>query len=361
MKLGILTFHSAHNYGAVLQAYGLQEYLSRNGHEVYVIDYRPEYISYCYPRDGRAFWMSRNPLTCAKGLYNYYRHKRIRYARWDNFEAFIKRHLHLYPYYQGMDFHEFDAVLIGSDQVWSSVHTGGRFDPVFFGEGFHCKVISYAPSCTNLSLTESDTNFLRKHLDAMTAISVREEKMKDVLQPLTGKNISVVVDPSLLAGRSCFEPIAAPAGPRRPYIVIYEIGYHPEVYRMAKAMAWRIGADIIELTNGMRFCHRSSMHEEATPEDFLGYIKNAACVLTTSFHGTAFSLLFHTPFYTVLQHSDADTRMVALLRAMGMENRLVEMNDVPEMEPFDIKYVDDRLNKLVTGSEVFVQNALMQT
>lgn len=55
MKLGILTFHSAHNYGAVLQAYGLQEYLKQHGHDVYVIDYRPDYITRCYPKDGSVF------------------------------------------------------------------------------------------------------------------------------------------------------------------------------------------------------------------------------------------------------------------------------------------------------------------
>ena len=70
MKLGILTFHSAHNYGAVLQAFGLQEYLRSRGHDALVIDYRPGYITNCYPKDGSAFWKNSNLTEWAKGLYN---------------------------------------------------------------------------------------------------------------------------------------------------------------------------------------------------------------------------------------------------------------------------------------------------
>ena len=358
MKLGILTFHSAHNYGAVLQAYGLQQHLASMGHDVYVIDYRPDYITHCYPRDGRAFWMSSKPTECTTGLVNYFIHKGIRHKRWDNFEGFVRERLRLYPYSKGMDFQDFDAVFIGSDQVWSLAHTGGHFDGLFFGDGFRCKVITYAPSCTSLSLNDGQKAFFSEHLNAMTAVSVREADMKRVLQPLTDKEIAVVVDPSLLAGKRCFDPIAFPIHRERPYILTYEIGDHPEVYNMAKAMARRIDADIVELVNGMRVYHRRSMHEDASPEEFLGYIKHAACVLTTSFHGTAFSLLFHTPFYTVLQHSSADTRMVSLLTAMHMDDRMIDMGTVPPITPLDANLVDHNLSRLVSTSSDFIKEAL---
>lgn len=354
MKLGILTFHRAHNYGAVLQAYGLQEYLTSLGHDVYVIDYKPAYISDSYPRDGKAYWLSTKPIASLKGLYNYFVHSDIRHARWDGFEKFINVHLNLYPYQDGMSLEEFDAVFIGSDQVWSPAHTGGKYDPLLFGEGLKCKIIPYAPSCTNMYLTEKDLEFFREHLATMAAVSVREPKMKEILQPLTKKQISVVVDPSLLAGKDCFEKIAVTKD-TNPYILTYEINEHSEIFSMAKGLAKKYNIDIVELTNGMVFHHRKTMHEEATPEEFLGYIKNAKCVITTSFHGTAFSLLFHTPFFTVLQNNNADGRMVALLNKIGMNDRLINLNDKIGDINFCRKY---DLKELIVKSKEFINEAL---
>lgn len=358
MKLGILTFHSAHNYGAVLQAFGLQEYLRSRGHDALIIDYRPGYITNCYPKDGSAFWKNSNLTECAKGLYNYYVHSNIRHRRWDNFEQFISSQLNLYPYRAGMDFHDFDAVFIGSDQVWSKAHTGGHYDPMFFGEGFKCKVIPYAPSCTSLSLNDEDKAFFKQHLDQMAAVSVREYKMKGVLQPLTKKEITVVVDPSLLAGKECFDVIAADVKTKRPYILIYEIIGHPEVYLAAKALAKKMDADIVELVNGMCPYHRSTMREDASPEEFLGYIKHASCVLTSSFHGTAFSLMFNKPFYTILQGNAVDNRMVSLLKALDMMDRTIALGDTPCVVRPLHETTAEKIKGLVKSSEGFIAESI---
>lgn len=360
MKIGILTFHCAHNYGAVLQAYGLQEYLRDKGYDAYIIDYRPEYKTKSYPSHGKSFWISKHPIWLIRGVYNYIVHKNIRLGRWNAFDKFSKEKFHLFSFNEGEDMKDFDAVLIGSDQVWSSRHTGGSFDRIYFGDGLKCKVISYAPSCTTMDLSDNEKTFISEHIDAMKAVSVREPFMKDVLQPLTKNDIAVVVDPTLLAGVQSFEKIAAPIKRKRPYILTYEIRPHKEVYTMAKKMAAKLDADLIELTNGVYRYHRNSMHENATPEEFLGYIKNAACVITTSFHGTALSLLFHTPFYTVLQHNAADTRMKSLLTALDLKDRIIEMEDIPNIEPLNDKKLDSNLNNLRQNSENFIAKALSQ-
>lgn len=358
MKLGILTFHSAHNYGAVLQAYGLQEYLKQHGHDVYVIDYRPDYITRCYPKDGSVFWKNANLLECVRGIYNYYVHSSIRHHRWDNFEHFITSRLNLYPYHVGMDFHEFDAVFIGSDQVWSKALTGGQYDPVMFGSGFLCKIISYAPSSTTLSLTDADKDFLRTHLDDFHAISVRETALQRIYQPFTAKKIDVVVDPTLLAGRLCFDRIASESSWKRPYVLIYEINGHHEVYETAKRVAKMMDADLLELTNGMRLYHRRIMKEDATPGDFINLFKNAACVLTTSFHGTVFSLMFNTPFYTILQGTKADSRMVSLLSLLDMMDRTIVMGETPkEVKPLE-NDTQEKIRNLVKSSEDFITVSL---
>jgi hypothetical protein len=358
MKLGILTFHSAHNYGATLQAYGLQEYLKSLGHEVYIIDYRPDYIVKCYPRDSHRSWLSKNPMMCLRRLWMYIRYSKIRHLRWDNFNKFINNQLSLSSYVQGMDCHEYDAVFFGSDQVWSPYHTGGQYDEIFFGYGFRCKSISYAPSCSQSDLTVEQRNRLATLLESMTSISVREQKFKDILSPLTTKSITVVVDPSLLAGRDVYDRIANPIRRKRPYVLIYEIKQHKEVYNMAQWVAGQLNADLVELTNGMLNFHRKSMDEAASPEDFLGYIKNASCVITTSFHGTAFSLLFHIPFYVVRQSNDADIRMESLLKALNLENRMVNIGDTPIFSATNMDTVDAVLQSLRETSQNFIKESL---
>ena len=358
MKIGILTFHSAHNYGAILQAYGLQEYLKSQGYDTYMVDFQPDYVINSTKRDGMRMWLSRNPKMCVLRLINYIRYRNIRHARWDGFEEFIKNRFHLFPYKEDEDFHSFDAILIGSDQVWSPYHTGGWYQDIMFGVGFKCKSISYAPSCSMDSLTEEQAGYLRRHSDGMTAISTRERKFKDLLQPLTHKEISVVVDPTILAGRNVFEKIAAPIGRTCPYVWVYEIKQHDNVYRIATDLAKQLNADVVELTNGMLGYHRKTMKEGASPEEFLGYFKNALCVVTTSFHGTVFSVLFNRPFYMVKQNSPVDIRMTFLLEQLHLEERLIEMGDQVIFSKPDFTYTDKYLAELRKSSEEFIKDAL---
>ena len=358
MKIGIITFYCSHNYGAMLQTYGLQEYLKGIGHEVYIIDFKPKYKLKQYKKNDFRAWFSRNPIMCIKRLFNYIRYKKTRNARWNGFNTFMKQRFSLYPFKNGEDFHDFDAIFIGSDQVWSSYHTGGKYDDIMFGVGFKCKAISYAASCTVLSLNKYQIDYFKKHLDWMTAISVREEGFKNVLQPLTKHNISVVLDPTLLAGRIVYDRIASTIIKEKPYILVYEISPHQEVYRLALSMAEQLNTDIVELTNGMQNYHRETMDEGASPEKFLGYFKNAACIITTSFHGTAFSILFERPFYTVLQGTAADIRMTSLLSQIGLYDRLIKKDKMPVFSIPNFKHANNLLTNSVKFSEEFISKSL---
>lgn len=358
MRIGILTLHCAHNYGAVLQAYGLQEYMKSHGHEVYIIDYRPDYVVKNTQKDNPRMWLSRNPKMCIQRLANYIRYRKIRHARWAGFHKFIENRFNLYRYEDRENFHEFDAILIGSDQVWSPYHTGGWYKEIMFGVGFKCKSIAYAASCSMDFLTNEQSEYLKHHLDNMTAISVREQKFKELIQPLTQREIAIAVDPTILAGKIVFNNIAELTNTKQPYVLIYEIKQHGEVYRIATELAQQLGADIVELTNGMLNYHRKTMDEGATPEKFLGYLKNAECVITTSFHGTIFSILFNKPFYTVKQNSPADIRMTSLLEQLHLENRLVKMNDHPVFSVPNYSQTDKYLDEIRKISEQFIQFSL---
>ena len=132
MKIGILTFHCAHNFGAVLQTYALQEILKTMGHEVFIIDYRPKYIVDVYKIFNIRRFISKSPITSLKKTLNEILNFRNRIFCYYKFNRFIKSYINLS--HERTVSNIYDAYIIGSDQVWNPDITGGVFDKVFFAE-----------------------------------------------------------------------------------------------------------------------------------------------------------------------------------------------------------------------------------
>lgn len=362
MKIGILTFHRSHNYGATLQAYALQEYLKSRGADVYIIDYQPEYDKKLYLRDSCKLWLSKSPRMCFIRLLNYIKTRNVRHQRWDNFERFFNNRLNLRLTFHNDAYNDLDVIFLGSDQIWSASHTGGEFDPVFFGVNSAAKVVSYAPSTSSGVISESGKAQLNELLQNISHISVRETEFRDLLQPLISKSISVVVDPTLLAGKDVFAKIATcpkslPFSSNR-FVLVYEIKHHPELFQLAEQIALQMNADIVELTNGIDLRHDHFIKADASPEEFLWYFQNAACVVTTSFHGTAFSLIFERPFYTMIFGKPSDNRMIDILSKIGLQNRLVKVGDQIILSEIDYAEPNIRLGDLIAQAKQFIESSL---
>lgn len=207
MKIGILTFHYALNFGAVLQAYGLQETLKSMGHDVYVIDYRPDYLINRYKlfnyKWHTNFSVCKNLLFIIRNLIVMPQ----RLIRKQRFESFQKRFINLYP--PKFETNDFDAYVIGSDQVWNPYITG--FDKVYLGLGVAAKskkIVSYAVSVGSVRHLEHVPIEFFSQLGSFTAISVREQSLADYINKrLHQTPIAVTIDPVLLAGRTTFEAI----------------------------------------------------------------------------------------------------------------------------------------------------------
>lgn len=358
MKIGILTFHYAHNYGAVFQSYALQEYLKSLGHSVYFIDYRIPTVNTYTKKDNHRDWISKNPKACLSRLWQFYRYRDIRHRRWNGFNNFVTKYLNIIPYSTDFD-KNLDCVILGSDQIWSSAHSGGKIDPVYFGKDINIPVISYAASGVTKILSESHKADLQKLLANLKAISVREENLRNHLQPYSQKEIHVVLDPTLICNKKDFEKIIPKSDAKRPYIVVYEIKRNSKTLEFARNIAAQLDADIIELTNGMTSRHQSWMREDATPEEVLGLIKNAKAMVTTSFHGTALSLKFNVPFYALRQHTTADDRIENILAKTASLERFVEMTSTPKFTIPDFGNINSNLSELIKESTDFLREALI--
>lgn len=251
MKIGILTFHCAHNYGAVLQAFGLQQYLSQLGNEVEIINYQPTYLTQIYNlfSINRFFSMAfhnkiRYILTEPIAI-------RRKYKRYRKFENFIHTMLTLSPekLIHPHSIKGYDYIFFGSDQIWNPKLTHG-FDPIYMGDfQSNAHFIAYAPSMETAQLSHEEQNKYIHYLKKFKAVSVREIKLKELLQPLTDKKIELVCDPTFLLDSSQWNYIAGEAPLiKEKYILVYQTRTQKKVLNIAKKIAKEKNCKIIRLS-----------------------------------------------------------------------------------------------------------------
>lgn len=344
MKIGILTFHCAHNYGAVLQCYALQETLKGMGHDVEVIDYRPEYLLAPYRIFDVHRLLSKKPMQLIKIWGREFLIFNRRRKRYKAFNDFISTRLNLSDRIQGNDIpSKYDIYIMGSDQIWNPKITKG-FDPVYFGEFLFDKgkkkYISYAASMEVNSLNEDEKSFYKKSLANFDSISVRESQLATLLQPLTEKKVEFVLDPTLLADINIWNKIAESPNINVKYVLVYQVRVDEDVQRIAHLLAEEIGAIVVEVTACLipSFnCHKLQCE---SPEEFLGLIKHASFVITTSFHGTAFSIIFKRPFYSIALEDGKDTRVFSLLKGINLSNRIIKKSSNPVFSEIDYNNVN---------------------
>lgn len=358
MKIGIITFHFPLNYGAVVQAYALQEYLTQHGHETYIIDYAPEYHVSRYSK-GRT-WTScfnagimRIPWRIYLKLFFDLDRKRNH-----NFDVFKERYLKLCPFSEQSDFSEFDCILFGSDQIWNPNITNNRLDGVYFGKGFKCKTIAYAASNKTDTLTSHERDEFIKMLKYLDAVGVREKQLQTLLQPLTDKKVALNVDPTILATDVVYNKLNLRRPVKDRYVLIYELQNHSKVLSMAQKYAERIGAKVIALVGSTDFTLNKMYDQVAGPDGFLAYIKFAECIFTTSFHGTALSLVFNKPFYSVRQNNKSDIRIESILSQVGLLDRFVSMDDSVIVKEINYTEIDKCLQALRADSEEYLRQTM---
>ena len=197
-SVGIITFHNAHNCGALLQTFALQETLKCMGYEVKIINYKDKEIT----RNYKLIRYSRkNPFKTIKFLYESVKFYKINKQRYDAFNNFINHNLRLTKLYQNTkslkeDFPKFDYYITGSDQVWNVKLIGRKAIDAYtlnFGNN-NIKRISYAASIGKSNIDKRYQEQYRKNISKLDYISVREETAKRVLEKIIDKPIEVVLD-----------------------------------------------------------------------------------------------------------------------------------------------------------------------
>lgn len=345
LKVGILTFHAVSNYGAAMQAYALMRYLQQQGHEVELIDYQPEYL------------MQRHQITAKELLHPSSWFKWLKAVR---FKGFSKKHLKLgsQRYSSEVELAAaadlYDVVITGSDQVWNpEMAKPPMVDPAFFLDFVSDakRRISYAASFGVDSIPEDYHSKVRELLGRMDAIAVREQSGKAIVSSLISEDadVEIVPDPTLLL--ESYDDLASKPSVEH-YVFVYRVQTSRLVEEVARATSEITGAPMVKNFNTIRFWKESAKVVLPDPRGWLGYIKHADFVVTNSFHGTIFSIIFRKKFFTVSLTGKAakrNGRFIFLLQKLGLEDRIIREEDLGMIDKRIKESIDwDKVQKRIS-------------
>jgi hypothetical protein len=369
MKIGIITYWNVPNYGAMLQAHALCDYLINKGHEVYFIDCR-----YIYRRE-YPLWrilMSRSLLAVKlKVAFNYSRQEMC------SFVVGLKR-TRPYNSYKSLKQNppDCDMYIVGSDQMWNPSWFAKELDTVLLNFGDKTtKRIAYAVSFgTNSWLAESERRF-KELLNNFSKVSVREQSGVDLVYQITGRECHFLPDPTLLFDKSYYNKFHK-THQKNTYSYIFKYALN---WNKSKVNAFSdYIADVIGCKNII------TQHEKSNPvsllqqflkinkkigvSEWLNRIANSCFVITDSFHGTIFSILNRKPFIVILindEHnlSGMNERIISLLHFLGLENRMFEQLEPSKLrqvvnEPIDWNTVDSRIVLWRKETDSFFEDVL---
>ena len=337
-----ITYHHVLNHGGVLQAYALVRILREEGYDACIIDYRP--------------WSHLKHYYCpAKGL----RRTLEKIRRERAFRSFRNRHLPTtdQAFFSRKSLEKLPpgaAYITGSDQVWNAKILGGNLDPAYF-LSFSPKgsaILSYAASSGQTVLTEH-SHIVSPLLNRFDWIGVREDSLlSEAGQLAPGIATKLVLDPSLLL-EDYNEIIDTHRVPDSPYVVSYMVAeddllpvYNERVRQIRNATGlpvYHIGA-----RQNIDAADRNFL--DLGPSEWLGFIRNAKWMITSSFHGTAFSVIMKKNFVVVPHSVDAlNRRSLTLLDSLGLQNRFIDAEGplyAEDFVPIDYSMVTPKLTAL---------------
>ena len=376
-KIGIITILQVNNYGAELQAFALCHKLNQLGYDAEIINYlfykNPGFKS---TKGSQPFIKLDAKQKLKEALYPYFKKfKSIPYAkqkkiRDEKFSTFHSDNTRLTApintyeklYKANLNY---DVYIVGSDQVWNP-NTNTNIEPYFLTFADKSKLkLSYASS---FGVSKIPTIYHEKYRDLignLDAIGVREKTGVSIVKDITDKNATWVLDPTLLLDKAEWAEFSIPSTIEEPFLLMYVLTDSAFITDLANKIAKEKNLRIV------RICKNAFVEDknpeiiniiDAGPKEYLGLFAKASFVLTTSFHGTCFSVNFNIPFYAVLKkHKLNNSRIVDLLKDLDIPERILYIDDtIPNTSGFDMDYhsVQEKLELKKTQSLNYLTEAL---
>lgn len=318
MKVGTLTFPGSPSHGASLQMYALYRVLKNMGTDVEVINYIPNTVNHKKQppkslKDKIITLLLKDPKDSFKRFESQIK---IDPAAPITTTEELQNHTQSY-----------DRIIVGSDQVWNPAVTGN--DMNFFLD--FCKVAtkkaSYAPSFGIDQVAEGDKEQIAQLLAQITYLSAREERGKEIISELTGRDVPVVLDPTFLIDGADWRALKKASGAKGNYVFIYTIKPSPKLRQTAQAFADKHGYRLVYIAGGLHGLMDKVNPKKhpvfgVGPAELIDLIDNAQYVFTNSFHGAAFSIILNKNFF-VEYSSDTNSRLITLIQKFELEDSII--------------------------------------
>ena len=338
MKILILTFHSAFNYGAMLQCYALYTYLKKQSSNIKVIDFRPEEFSIKFN--------ILHPTTWIKKYISYIFLSKIQFT-----EKYDAKRIRENPPFA-------DVYIIGSDQVWNPEITKDNQD-IYFGSFIEPwrKKIAYAASFGQTDFPPEKLDDMKKFIHDYYAISVREESGVKLCNKI-GYKAQCVLDPVFLLNANDYlkkEPKI-----KNDLSLFMLNNSSDDCFIFAKRVAADLGLRP-KIINKSKPVHGFKIVPFPTVNRFLGEIASSKFIVTNSFHGLAFSIIFRKSFIFISTDHKKSTRAVNLLNKLGLEHRIYDNYSHAQKEkiwnlPIDYNLIDNKIMRLKRDATAFLKS-----
>lgn len=368
MKVALITRHAVFNYGSLLQTIATQQCLEKLGHSCQVIDYCRQDEDY---RKIASVLLTKNPKwnqnILTRGVYRLLQSPKF-WIMGRHFEKMRKHTISTTRKYTSCreleeNKPDADCYMTGSDQVWGPIGSDA-FDPAYFlsfAQASDWKV-AYAASFGKTEFTAEQLSCFAEYLKQYQAIGVREKSALELLNGMGLTNVQQVLDPTLLLPVEVWDQWTDDVSCEN-YILIYQLHSNARMMDYAYALSRKTGLPLVSMSSTAQHLARKGSKHVFLPTlgHWLGYIRNAAFMITDSFHGTAFAINFNTQFVNILPQGTA-TRNQSILELTGLTDRVVtDYNDFRFFEEkINFAQVNQRIAEKQKESFDFLQVALQK-
>lgn len=368
MRIGILTITPNIGYGGIMQSYALQQILESLGAQVTIINHQYKHTI----RERVSFLLHGMVRFITKGEFVKLTHESDYIFRSQNVRKFHDRHLKLSKkVYPGKSLHNFinnnlDIVVVGSDQVWRPSYIPNIYDYYFDGISSKVLKLSYAASFgTNVwEYTQENTKKCTKLLSAFAYISVREHSGISFIKHYFGENFNVHwdLDPTLLLRKehymSLFENVANKSNNLFTYILDPTEDKETLAHTIGRKLGLKVNSFNTRAENGMG----AKLTDRIAPnvEDWLCGFYNSDFIITDSFHGTVFSIIFNKPFVVYINKERGVDRFDSLLSLIGLKERMIYSSDSISNGLLESQINWDNINQILESRRTGIIKTLKQ-
>lgn len=357
MKIGILTQPLRTNYGGILQNFALQQILKKMGHTPITLDYDSYY--------SQLGWLMGEFKSKIRGTRHDVEFPKYQRAGQENLNRFIHDHIKKTRPYSGLPLRAFakhaDALIVGSDQVWRpkcNVPVDWLYE-MFFRSATDLNIpkVAYGASFGSdvWEYTDEQTSSCREFVKQFRAVSVRESSGVSLCHEYLDVDAIWVLDPTMLLNADDYLKLFQDLHPyKRPTLFAYILDTSEEKIARIQSIAKQLGLEIfIKGAN-------DDLDRSDSVESWLSWIKNADFVITDSFHGSVFSILFNRPFYVFADSWRGNARFKSLLALLNLTHRTIEEsdNEVDLSNKIDWRAIEDIRQKCKLRSVEFLRDNL---